>query len=159
MFSPWHPRANLVLSWLEMVEEQKTSPADAPAPDESKADVSVADAPSAESGALVPASDADALTPEDIAAHAADADAIRAALDHIAKSRWVIARRLNDVKKRLGHGKFFLWLEHEKLGRCARQVRIDMQIMREFKSESDSDLNLIGVTALKAISGPTIPPG
>jgi hypothetical protein len=107
---------------------------------------------------VMPASDAEALTPEDIAASAPDADAIRAALTNIGVSRWVIARRLNDVRNRLGYGKYLRWLEHEKLGRCDRQVRIDIQIMRAFKSESDSDLDLIGVTALKTLSAPTVPP-
>jgi Protein of unknown function (DUF3102) len=108
--------------------------------------------------AVVPASDADGLTPDDIAANAADADAIRAETTNIANSRWVIARRLREVKKRLGHGKFLRWLDHEKLGWCARKARIDMQIVRAFESESDSDLTLIGPAALKALSAPTVPP-
>ena len=109
--------------------------------------------------AVVPASDADALTPDDIAANAADADAIRAETTNIANSRWVIARRLREVKKRLGHGKFLRWLDHEKLGWCARKARIDMQIVRAFESESDFRFDPNRPHRFESALGSDRPPG
>jgi hypothetical protein len=79
-----------------MVEEQKTSPADAPAPDELKAVVRVADAASAESRALVPASDADSISTTLAALYARSPDRIEAVLQRTTILRGLLRRTNED---------------------------------------------------------------
>ncbi len=66
-----------------------------------------------------------------------------------------IGQKLIDVKERLGHGKFGLWLrlEFEWTDRTARQF---MRVAEAFKSENFSDLNF-APSALYLLAAPSTP--
>jgi hypothetical protein len=138
-----------------MVEEPKTSPADAPAPDESKADVPVADTASAKSTALVPAGDADDLTPEDEAELAEDTGAIQRGLNNIRATGVDIGERLAKQKAVLPHGKFLRWIEakFDFTDQTARNL-MNLAALAKSKPVLDLPIDLSGLYILAAPSTP-----
>jgi len=67
----------------------------------------------------------------------------------------VIGQKLNDVKQRLDHGQFGVWLDAE-FGWTDRTARNFMQVADKFKSENFSDLR-IAPSALYLLAAPSTP--
>ena len=105
--------------------------------------------------AVVPASDADALTPEDEAALAEDTEAIQMALNNIRVEAVGIGERLSKRKETLLHGKSLCWIQ-TKFGFSDQTARnlIHLAALAKSKPVLDWPIDLSGLYILAAPSTP-----